>query len=276
MSIGVAILSWKSPKTVRNTLESYLNTKFLDMVDDSVLCFQEVSKEDIELAESVGIRYVATDTNKGIQGAFRLGYESLDTDYILILENDCSIVGNQDFIRSQLTEALKLLDADVVDLVRLRSRFNPGFGGDRAVRMYTRFFNVTKPHENFNFHESIDNSLSFIKWMRRTFRPDKARRWSGRSVYVEKHPEKLFPKFISAYENALIVDSHILPWTNQPTLVSRKFFGSLLEFADKNPRSRTVNGFQDLEKPLNCKWWRDSKFRIGIIDGMFTHNRLDR
>ena len=276
MSIGVAILSWKSPKTVRNTLESYLNTKFLDMVDDSVLCFQEVSKEDIELAKSVGIRYVATDNNKGIQGAFRLGYESLDTDYILILENDCSIVGSQDFIRSQLTEALKLLDADVVDLVRLRSRFNPGFGGDRAVRMYTRFFNVTKPHENFNLHESIDNSLSFIKWMRRTLRPDKACRWSGRSVYVEKHPEKLFPKFISAYENALIVDSHILPWTNQPTLVSRKFFGSLLEFADKNPSRRTVNAFLDLEKPLNCKWWRNSKFRIGIIDGMFTHNRLDR
>ena len=276
MSVGVAILSWKSPITVKNTIESYSKVSLFDLFDDSVLCFQEVSQEDIDLAKTSGVRYVGTDSNRGIQGAFRLGYESLDTDYILILENDCSIVESQQVVRQQLEEATQLLEEDIVDLVRLRSRFNPGYGGERVVRMYSRFFNVDKTHKNFQYHDALDNSSSLIKWMRRTLRPGKARRWSGRSVYVEQNPEKLFPKYISAYKNALIVDSHILPWTNQPTLVSRKFFGSLLEFADANPRSRTVNGFQDLEKPLNCKWWRDSGFRIGIVDGIFTHNRLDR
>jgi len=115
-----------------------------------------------------------------------------------------------------------------------------------------------------------------IKYIKRVLRPSKANRVAGYSLYFEKEPERIFPEFIEKIENELFgVNSYIMTWTNQSVLLKRKFYGDLLEFAYKNPSLRTSNGFQDLEKPLNCNCWRDKNFKIGVGEGIFTHNRFD-
>lgn len=275
-TVGMAILSWKSPKTVRASLQTYLDNNLLSLFDDVVLCFQEIDDEDRALAEESGIRCVGTEKNTGIQGGFRLAWESLNTDYIIVMENDCPLYVDHAEAAKQLRESLDLLTSGQIDAMRLRSRFRPG-EQFRAASIYSRFWKVRDIDPRWNNTEKLDNSLSIVKLFRRLFRPSKAVRMLGRSLFIERHPEKIFPKYIQRpLENVFIVDSEALPWTNQTTLTSRYFLGKLLDYADSNPRSRKVNGFQDLEKPLNSTFWRESHFKIGVQLGIFTHQRLDR
>lgn len=274
-TVGLAILSWKAPRTVRASLESYIAKGLFSLFDDVVLCFQEISDDDIALAKEFGIRYVGTPTNTGIQGGFRMAYQSLRTDYVIILENDLRMIADKEEARKQLLDCLNMLEQKVIDAARLRSRFTPGFP-IRAASGYSRMFPIRELHHAWENSEPLDDTPDWMKYLRRTLRPNKARKWSGRSVYVEQNPEKLFPHIISKHGNYLIVDSSALPWTNQPTLVSRKLLGELLDYADTHPSSRTVNGFQDFEKPLNCRYWKRRHYKIAVSPGIFTHQRLDR
>lgn len=273
-TLGCAILSWKSPHTVRASVQTYLDAGLFRLVDDAVLCFQEIDEQDRVLAGDLGIRCTGTEQNTGIQGGFRMACNSVCTDYLIVLENDCPIVVDPAETRHQLLRAIQLLESGKADVVRLRSRFDPGMKF-RAVSMYSRFYPITQPDPRWNQTEEIDASPRWIKALRRTIRPPKARRWSGRSVYIEQHPEQLFPDRIHREDEVFFVDSSIMPWTNQSSLVARPFLERLLDFADAHPRSRTVHGFQDLEKPLNSRFWRKAHFRIAVMPGIFTHRRLD-
>ena len=118
---------------------------------------------------------------------------------------------------------------------------------------------------------------NWIRHLARFIQPWKARRLIGMSVYLEKYPEKKHPRYIKKLEEDFyIVDSCAMNWTNQSILTTKKFFLEMLDYSDAHPRRRTVNGMQDIEKPLNCHWWRSQHFKIGMSCGLFTHQRLDR
>lgn len=273
-TLGCAILSWKSPQTVRASIQTYLDAGLFRLFDDAVLCFQEIDEEDRLLARDLGLRCTGTEKNSGIQGGFRMACNSLRTDYIIVLENDCPMVVDPAEARRQLLRSIELIEAGKADVVRLRSRFDPGMKW-RGAAIYSWFYPVTQPDPRWNQTETLDPSPRWIKKIRRTLRPFKARKWSGRSVYIEQHPDQLFPDRIQREDEVFLVDSSVMPWTNQSSLVTRSFLERLLDYADAHPRSRTVHGFQDLEKPLNCRFWRKAHFRIAIMPGIFTHRRLD-
>jgi len=275
LPIGVAILSWKSPETVRNTLQTYTKNDFLSLFEDVVLCFQAISDADQALAKDLGIRYVGNEKNTGIQGGFRMAYENLNCEYVMVLENDCLLRTDRGMAYDRLSEALSLLQDGRADLVRMRSRYHPG-PPMRAASVYSRFYPIVEQAKNWTGSEELSTAPDFIKKLRRTIRPFKARKWIGRSVYIEEHPELKHPRYINKIKDTFIVDSAVLPWTNQPTLLSRKLFQHLLDFADAHPSSRTVNGLQDFEKNLNCAYWRKRHYKIGVSTGIFTHLRLDR
>ena len=67
----------------------------------------------------------------------------------------------------------------------------------------------------------------------------------------------------------------ILSWRAHRTL-RRWFLDELIPFAEAHPTLRTVNKFPDLEKELNCRWWRAKHFRVGVAPGLFKHTRADR
>lgn len=273
-TIGVGILSWKSHKTLEKSLLSYEKNNFKDFFDESKIIFQEISSDDISLAQKYGYDYVGTSTNKGIQAGHKLIYENLLTDYILILENDNPLVESVIICEERLKQAIKYLENKEVDIVRLRHRWN--FGEGFSLEKYLSFYSINELNEKYSYKEINEEKFDFIKKIKRFFRPDKAQRVAGYSLYFEKNPHKVFPEFIKKIEDDFFsVSSNIMPWTNQSVLISRKLYGELLDFAYNNPSSRTSNGFQDLEKPLNCKWWRNQNFRIGVSEGIFTHNRFD-
>lgn len=276
MSIGVAILSWKAPNTLKNTIKTYNNVDFFSLFDQKIICFQEISEFDKKVAEEQMLDYIGTEKNTGIQGGFKRAFEELNTNYILILENDCIIIENKESVREQIKKAVNLIESNDADLVRLRSRFNPGVGGERSVQQYTKYHELIKADPRFNLIRHVNNSNPILKLTLRLLRPDKSVRCAGRSVYIEQNPHLIFPRIITKKGDSFIVDSRALPWTNQPTLIKRELFGKILSYAETHPSNRKVNGFQDLERPLNGSWWRNSNFRIGIIDGFFSHKRLDR
>lgn len=275
LPIGIAVLSWRSPETIRNTLGTYLQNDFLTLFKDVVLCFQEVSDPDRVLAEQLGIRYVGKDQNDGIMGGFRFAYENLKTEYVIILENDCLLRENREDSHRCLSECLDLLRRGQADLARVRSRYHPGPPVGHAGP-YSKFYEIEEQAKGWAESEPLSTSSPLVKRLRRWVRPFKARKWIGRSVYIEERPELKHPQYIGKIGDTFVVDSAVLPWTNQPTLISQTLLGELLDYADAHPSSRTVNGFQDFEKNLNCAYWKNKHYRIAVPHGIFSHQRLDR
>jgi glycosyltransferase involved in cell wall biosynthesis len=275
-SIGVSILSWKASKTLRATLENYYQHNFFSLFSDVCVTLPQASEIDREIVEKYGLRHHTMEDNFGIQANMKIAADQLKTEYILLLENDCPLIECLDEIKSQLEAALEGLQSQSIDVMYLRHRFKRGeqFSG---IKKYSRYFEIKQADENFLLNEDVSTDHKIFKLLRRRLNPWKASRLLGNSVFVEKNPDQLFPKYIRKSPlGFFVVDSFCLPWTNQSVLLKKSFFLSLVDYANQHPSSRTVNGFQDLEKPLNSRWWRLQNFKIGIGKGIFTHSRLDR
>jgi hypothetical protein len=275
ITIGVGILSWKSHKTLEKSLESYQKIGFKNLFDEVKIIFQEITPEDKKLAEKYGYDYVGTEKNLGIQNGHKLIHDNLSTDYVLVLENDNPIIVDNKTLKERISKSIEHLENGNIDVMRLRHRWN--FGEGFSLEKYTEYYDVKNLDEKY-CSEDIKTSFfsSLKKSAKRFFRADKSLRIAGYSLYFEKEPQKVFPKYIKKIDEEIFsVSSNILTWTNQSAFLKRKFYGELIDYAYANPSSRTSNNFQDLEKPLNCKWWREQNYKIGVCEGIFTHNRFD-
>lgn len=267
LPISVGILSFKAYKTIDETLAQYKN--FLDYFSEAKIFFQTFCEKDKEIADRHHVDYLRREENIGIQSGIRWIVENSQNEYILYLENDFHLLNDVDYSVSVIRNALNMIKTGTIDMMRLRSRFIPGSPYGKLV--YTKYFKPQHIHPDFKDFNKIQKTNPLLKYIR----PFKARRVAASSLYIEEFPEKI-SKYIKKIDNCYVVDSCVMNWTNNPTLISKKLLLSLLDYADSHPSSRTVYGFQDLEKPLNCRWWRNQHFRIGVCDGIFTHQRLDR
>ena len=272
LPIQVGILSYKAPKTLAATLENYRLRGLLDIVEKMVIFLNGASGEDEKVALEYGLEYRANPDNLGIQGGMRWVSETLEGPWILHLENDCPMTADKETAYEDLQFALSLLKTGRADVVRMRSRFTPG-EDFCDVEKYTKMYRVTDIDPRFTELDKINKP----KTWKRLFRPVKARIISGRSLYIEKNPDILFPMDIKKVtDNWYVADSATTDWTNQSVLLGRDFYLRMLDYADAHPSARTVAGKQDMEKPLNCRWWRGQHFKIAQGNGIFTHKRLDR
>ncbi len=269
LPISVGILSYKAHKTIEKTLQQYGD--FLSYFEEAKVFFQCFSEQDKEIAEKYRIAYEGRPDNIGIQGGMRWVAENLKSDYILYMENDFQLLTDIPTALAEIEKAYRLVQENKADIVRLRSRFSAGEPFN-DVKKYTRIFKPVSIHPNFKDFSKIQKTNPILKYLR----PMKAKKLLARSLYIEEHPEKLFPKYIKHENGFYFVDSSCLNWTNNPTITKREFFLKLLDYADAHPSSRTVGGMQDFEKPLNCRWWRQQHFKIAVSEGIFTHCRLDR
>jgi hypothetical protein len=276
--VSVGILSYKAPRTISATLDDYEKNKFLDLFPEVKLFFQCVSPEDIQTAEKHNVEWCGRADNIGIQNGMRWVVENLNSEYILYLENDCPLVVDTATAEFEIRRAVKHLASGQIDVMRLRSRFTPG-EQFADVRKYTTVHTPSEIDDRFVPTDEVQISPrpEWQRFLKRVFYPSYGVRMMGRSLYIEKSPEELFSKYIwKTNDGMYIVDSKVINWTNQSILTTKRFFLQMLDYADQHPRSRMVNGFQDMEKPLNCRWWRRQHFKIGVSDGVFTHRRLDR
>ena len=275
--IGVGVLSWKAHQTLEKSLQSYRDNGFLDMFDSKLIYFSDMVDADEAIAKKYGWDY-AGGPNKGIAYGMKMMAEYLDTDYILLLQNDNPIVEDAEFAKKHIKEAVNLIETGKADMARMRHRWRVG-EGFADVEKYLRYYNARSPSPQFIPTEHDLDSHPHTAWHRfinHILRPSNAQRFRGRSVFIEDHPETLYPDHIQREGDFLIIDSSVIDFTDQCLLISRQMWlDILIPYVESHPSGRLPNGFQAPEICINGKWWREQHFKILQGQGVFTHDRKD-
>jgi hypothetical protein len=240
LPISICILSWKSGKTLANTLKSYQKNGLLNLSNDICILFQELSKEDEKLAKKFGVKFIGLNENIGIgKGIVKL-FENAKYDKVLFLEHDWELIENSEITQKRLEEGLYFLDKGF-DIVRYRSRKNPGHPLYSMVHKgneldyYDDWHQCTSPH-----------LLESLHWL---------------------DPAENFPDKIQKEGEYFTTTSRWANWTNNPFLINKEFyFKNIIPFLGE--------GVQ-LEKNI-AAWWVQQNFKIAQGEGLFTHNDLKK
>lgn len=276
--LSIGLLSWRAHKTLRKTLDSYRRADLMGCADEFKIFFNEISEEDRALAAEYGVEAAGSPENLGIWGGMDGAAAALKGDYILLLQNDCPVVSSPEETRRWLQDGVKLLESGKADMIRMRHRFNQGEGIS-----FEKFFGFSYVHELDERHVRYNGPLpesahrdSWRKRLLRVFRPFAFLRRVIAVIHLEKHPERVLPKYISKEGGFYVIDSRIINFSEQPMLISKRLYQELSAFGRRRPCKAKVNGRPLLEITLNSRWWRRHHFKVAICDeGVFTHNRFD-
>ena len=251
MDITLGILCWKSPKTIRNTLESYKKNGLLDMVKP-VLYFQERSAEDEAIAAEYGIKDVlGSATNTGIIGAMIELIRSTTTKYFIFAECDFELVNDEATTKKILKEAVKLMEEKDVQLVRLRDKKRPG------EPLGSRDFAPVPDEElpNFKFDMGFPYKIEVVMFPG-DIQPDKA--FPGLFERIDYET----PWYKTTSEHA--------PWSNNIFIANTDFLkDKLVPLLEKNLDMPSTSMEQYLINNLNG-------YNVAAGHGLFMHNRIDR
>lgn len=183
MSIGV--LSWGSHKTLRNTLTSYREYGLDKLDQERIIFFQEITDQDISIADEFGYKAIGSETNIGIAQGYKRLVEESTGDLFLFLENDWALIADPS---DQMYDAANLLRSSTVDVVRFRHRYYPG------NPLYTRQFQDREMVQPTHLLDSIH--------------------WTD--------PSKFDP-YIQEKDGWFITNSMYANWTNNPTMFRTKW-----------------------------------------------------
>ena len=109
-SLGLGILSWQDRLSLENALKSYRDQNLLSLFDQTHVFFSEQSPEDHALAAEFGLSSSGADENLGILGGFEALAQSMETDYIILVENDCPLIENFEEAKAQIEASQRLLE----------------------------------------------------------------------------------------------------------------------------------------------------------------------
>ena len=278
-SIGIGVLSWRAHKTLIQSLDSYRDNGFLDLFDQRIIYFSDITDADREIAKQYGWE-CAGGPNEGIAGGMKRLAENMTTDYILLLQNDNIIIEDAGFARQHISSAVELMQAGRCDLARMRHRWIMG-EPSADVNKYLNYYPAQNVSQDFRPEEHNEKKSNYrdnlAKMIKRALRPIKAWRLRGRCIYIESEPEKIYPKQIKRQGDFLIIDSSILHFTDQCLLISRSLWlDVLVPYVDANPsKTRRPNGFQAPEICINGAWWRNKHYKIAQGLGVFGNARID-
>jgi hypothetical protein len=267
--IGLALLCDNTPYTLSMTLASFRRSGLLGLMDEVCGSFQEGAVKVRDELRAFDIREVPLPDEHGFFTAMRETVEALDTDYVLLIEGFCPVwehlYGAP--LKEELARSLQWLVDGEADLVRLRHSWR-GSARYKAAHEYSYFYPVEQLSSQWLHAESLSDSPSWVKTLRRLLHPQRARRSIGRCVYVEQSPHLRFPEYIRKLEKGMIIDSEVFEWTNQPTLISRKKMIRLLD--DLSGQGSVGQSPEDFEYAVNRSSWRKHHLRIGVGQGIFT------
>lgn len=238
----IAMLSWKSHKTLVNTLESYRKFNLDD--NDKLIYFQEMTDKDVEIAHTYGFRAFGGPTNIGIGPALQILIQEAKGEHFLFLENDWELLRDA---RNHIGFGEFLLSTKYADVVRYRSRENPGWP------LWSKQFEG-------NELDSPDHLLDCVHW--------------------REHPDKDFPEQIHPLEGSsemvgtslehftyYATTSRYANFTNNPCMYRTEFLRNVVA-----PKAY-ADGIL-LEVSIH-DWWKQQKFKVAQGDGLFTHHRID-
>jgi hypothetical protein len=239
MSLSIGILSWGAHLTLENSLSSYKSNGLFDLADEISIFFNKITNKDIVIARKYGLEYLGDAKNIGIGKALKVLVNQSRCDYFLFLENDWVLVENKEITERRIQTAIRLLNENMADVVRLRHRFKYG------DPLYTAIFKEDEM-------ESPGYLSDCIHWA--------------------KEPEKKFPQLISKIsidnEDWFFMSSKYACYTNNPCIYKK-------DFLETNVIPFAVGGGAALEDDI-FPWWREQNFTIYQGAGLFEHKRLDR
>ena len=256
--VGLSILTWKAPNTLRNTLGALAPISDL-FVERFVLC-QEGDPEEMEIAQSFGFIPVATERNLGIQEGLALAASLPSTETIMVMECDC-LLRDQINSRSIIELCLMLLETQKLQAIQLQAR-------------------ITEPTQRF--HRYWKAGFPLRPTLLGRLRRGAAMARTNEAICLPDFPESGTEHIKPLGDGIFVAESNTLNWCNRSFITTKDFFlGQLIKFARELVTNKKVNGLPDLEHPINCPenrwWWRNNRFRIGIVQpGLFGHNRLER
>lgn len=274
------MLGWKAQITTAHTLETYVKARLFDNCGEFFIFFNQFSEQDKAMADRFGVRSIGTPENLGIWGGMDAQAAAAKGDYLLFLQDDHPIVVSPEETAHWLSASLDLIKNDRADIVLLWHRFNRG--DHLGFGKHFRYFYVKDLDPRAEVAGAIKtfpqnwNQDTFLRRLRRTLRPGAFIRHTAGSIYLERHPEQVFPQYIRREGEFLIVDSALQPFSETPFLISRKFYEKLSAWGKAHPSTRGILGLPVLEYTLNCRWWRRQHFRMAVCDtGIFSHQRID-
>jgi len=241
--VSLLILSWQSHKTLLATLESYRQNGLLDICDDKLIFFQQISSKDIRIARRFGLQYYGAGHNIGIGAAYRYLAERARHPYILYLQNDFKLIHNVQHDPSELEQGIDLLAHHNIDVVLYRSRQHPGEPNWATD-------NVQGNEERWQSH--LFNALYWLDAPEQVY-PDK----------IQRCPAN--PRFLQS-------TARFMNYTDNPSLYRREWLLNTLGdyFVANDPHEITWP--EHVIQP----WWQQQDFRIAQAEGLFEHIRLDR
>jgi hypothetical protein len=263
--IGIGVLSWHGYDTLAATLASYRDNGLLDLVDERVVFLPEQTERGIAVAREFDMPYAGSRDNLGIMGGLKALAQCMTSEFVILLENDYRLIENQSEVARQLARASADILSGEVKYVQLRHLNRPG-----------EPHQVSKVIDYFGRPGQSRGEAALVA-ARRFLRPGKAAKLAGRSVYLWKDADRRWPKAIGRTASGNFrTSSRHLNWSNNPSLIPRRFFlEEVVAAAEQRPARRLVNGFPTLEIELNCRWWRKQDWPIGIAaDGLFSQIRL--
>jgi len=241
-SISIGILTHYAPKTLTHTLQTYRDKGLFDQTDDLFVMIQHSARqmEEKDVCDVYGIRSVLLPDNGRMAWGFKALYEHAKHDYILFLENDFVISGTSTETKKFFKTCRTFLKEGGVDLIRGRSRHNPG-EPNWAVRMYKSL-----PHEILVNHTHLSES-----------------------IYWCEDPDKVFPTRITrlSIEGSdpwYMTTSQHCNYTNNPYICSKQFFQRAI--------LPSIEFGKNLEKELTPIWSKQS-YKCVFGPGLFTHDR---
>lgn len=242
LPISIGILSWRSNKTLRNTLDSYIKNGLFDIIDNVILFFQEISDEDRKLAKEYNIPFISTDKNIGIGNAFVKLIEASKENNILLLEHDWELTEDIKTTFIELKKSIELLN-NGYDCIRLRNVENPGYP------LYSQ--NVYQGNELNHYDPIIDLTSPHLF---------ECRHWI-------KNIDEVFPDKIQKESDYFVTTSRWSNFTNNPCIYKKDFYLEIIDsFKDKSKL---------LENDISY-WWSRQNFKIAWRKGLFTHNDIDK
>lgn len=237
MTLTNAILSWHSTLTLVNTLESYKYYGLDQLASQKVIFFQEITTEDMEIARDFGYQFIGSTDNIGIGAAYKELVDFATSDLFLFLENDWELLRDPMWT---MNDSIGMLDANWVDVVKLRSRT---FYGEPLWSRQFAGVELTRP-------EYLLDSIH----------------WRDDHEMKSLQPMVMPLQLSMSKEQWYVASARYANWTNNPTMFRT-------DWLRKNIVPR-LSG--DIEKALQPWWGQQDDIKVAQGLGLFTHRRLDR
>jgi hypothetical protein len=272
LPVTIGILSFGARQTLASSLASHVRAGLFAVASQSFVFFNAITDEDRELAARFGLACSGSDANLGIYGGFKQIAERASQPYVLILENDISTLPGLD-VEACVATCVGDMTRERIRVFSLRSRLNPGAGS--LWGKYVRCYAVQSP-----LRDGMQPKAPGLRDRAGMLaRHGYLSKFKGTAIYVETNPEAVHPAAIRRLPSGnYVTDSRYRNWSNQSVLVEREYFlSTICPRVENYPDQRLVNGAQDIERALNCAWWRRQREPLGhAAQGIFTHARLDR